>query len=180
MRAIRLSSFGGPDALELTEIPEPSPADGEEVVDVRAVALGRWDLLAPEGWFAALGRSGEFPQVQGREFAGEAGARRVLARGMREPPVCLLAADPLRSARAPGCRSPGGAATGVRADVAAAPGRNARARPPPRWSSGRERKNCCPVSSAKARADTKAGLERPAAAHLVFAKSRPPPPPVVT
>jgi hypothetical protein len=26
------------------------------------------------------------------------------------------------------------------------------------------------VSSAKARADTKAGLERPAAAHLVFAK----------
>ena len=65
MRAISLTSFGGLDALELIDMPEPSPGEGEEVVKVRAVALGRWDLLAPEGWFVELGGSSEFPQVQG-------------------------------------------------------------------------------------------------------------------
>ena len=79
MRAIRLTSFGGLDALELIDMREPSPGEGEEVVEVRAVALGRRDLLAPEGWFVELGGSREFPQVQGWDFAGDtAGGRRVL------------------------------------------------------------------------------------------------------
>jgi NADPH:quinone reductase-like Zn-dependent oxidoreductase len=79
MRSITLTSFGGLDALELVDMPEPDPGEGEEVVEVRAVALGRWDLLAPGGWFVELGGWGEFPQVQGWDFAGEtAGGRRVL------------------------------------------------------------------------------------------------------
>ena len=71
MRATTLTSFGGLDALELIDIQEPNPGEGEQVVEVRAVALGRWDLLAPEGWFVELGGSSEFPQVQGWDFAGE-------------------------------------------------------------------------------------------------------------
>jgi NADPH:quinone reductase len=79
MRAIVLTSFGGLDALELAEVPDPVPGDGEELVRVRAAALGPWDLSGASGAFAAAGGASEFPQVQGWDFAGEAGdGRRVL------------------------------------------------------------------------------------------------------
>lgn len=71
MRAVVLTSFGGLDALELADVPEPSPADGEEIVHVRAVALGPWDRQATEGYFTQLGGTTEFPQIQGWDFAGE-------------------------------------------------------------------------------------------------------------
>jgi NADPH2:quinone reductase len=79
MRAIVLNSFGGLDALELAEPADPTPGDGEELVRIRAAALGPWDLSAANGAFAAVGGTSEFPQVQGWDFAGEAGdGRRVL------------------------------------------------------------------------------------------------------
>ena len=79
MRSIVLTSFGGLDALELADVAEPTAGDGEEVVAVRAVALGPWDRQATEGYFTALGGSAEFPQVQGWDFAGEtADGRRVV------------------------------------------------------------------------------------------------------
>ena len=79
MRAVILTSFGGLEALELADLPEPTPAEGEEVVSVRAVALGPWDLSAADGYFQQLGGSTAFPQVQGWDFAGQtAGGRRVL------------------------------------------------------------------------------------------------------
>lgn len=79
MRAVILTSFGGLEALELADLPEPTPGESEEVVSVRAVALGPWDLSAADGYFRQLGGSTAFPQVQGWDFAGEtAGGRRVL------------------------------------------------------------------------------------------------------
>ena len=79
MRAVILTSFGGLEALELADLPEPTPGEGEEVVSVRAVALGPWDLSAADGYFRQLGGSTAFPQVQGWDFAGEtADGRRVL------------------------------------------------------------------------------------------------------
>ena len=71
MRAVILTSFGGLDALELADLPEPAVAEGEEVVSIRAVALGPWDLSAADGYFRELGGSTVFPQVQGWDFAGE-------------------------------------------------------------------------------------------------------------
>jgi NADPH:quinone reductase-like Zn-dependent oxidoreductase len=71
VRAVVLNSFTGIDGLELSEVPEPTPADGEQLVQVRAASLGPWDLAAAEGAFAATGGSGDFPQVQGWDFAGE-------------------------------------------------------------------------------------------------------------
>ncbi len=74
-----MTSFGGVDGLELTEMPEPTPGDGEEVVTVRAASLGPWDLSAAGGAFTAIGGSSDFPQVAGWDFAGEtADGRRVL------------------------------------------------------------------------------------------------------
>jgi len=79
MRAVILTSFGGLEALELADLPEPTPGEGEEVVRVRAVALGPWDLSAADGYFRQLGGSTAFPQVQGWDFAGQtADGRRVL------------------------------------------------------------------------------------------------------
>jgi NADPH:quinone reductase len=79
MRAIVLTSFDGLDALELADQPDPTPADGEELVRIRAASMGPWDLSGAAGAFAAIGGSSEFPQVQGWDFAGETGdGRRVL------------------------------------------------------------------------------------------------------
>lgn len=79
VRAVVLHSFTGIDGLDLTEVPDPAPGDGEEVVQVRAASLGPWDLSNTDGAFVAMGGSGEFPQVQGWDFAGETlDGRRVL------------------------------------------------------------------------------------------------------
>jgi NADPH:quinone reductase-like Zn-dependent oxidoreductase len=66
-----LNSFAGVDSLELSEVPDPTPGDGEQLVNVRAASLGPWDLATASGAFAAAGGSSEFPQVQGWDFAGE-------------------------------------------------------------------------------------------------------------
>jgi NADPH:quinone reductase len=79
MRAVVLTSFAGPDALELVDVPDPTPGDGEELVSVRAASLGPWDLSVTRGAFAAVGGSSDFPQVQGWDFSGETvDGRRVL------------------------------------------------------------------------------------------------------
>jgi NADPH:quinone reductase len=80
MKALTLTSFGGLDALQLADVPDPTTPGPEEVeVHVHAVALGPWDLRATQGYFSAQGGSAVFPQVQGWDFAGEtADARRVL------------------------------------------------------------------------------------------------------
>ena len=79
MRAIVLKSFTGLNGLELSEVADPTPGDGEVVVRVRAASLGPWDRAGAEGAFAAAGGSSDFPQVQGWDFAGEtADGRRVL------------------------------------------------------------------------------------------------------
>ena len=79
MRAIVLNSFTGLDGLELSEVADPTPAAGEELVHVRAAALGPWDRASVDGAFSAMGGSGDFPQVQGWDFAGETSdGRRVL------------------------------------------------------------------------------------------------------
>jgi NADPH:quinone reductase-like Zn-dependent oxidoreductase len=69
--AVVLNSFAGADGLELAEVADPVPADGECLVRVRAASLGPWDLAAAGGGFVATGGSGDFPQVQGWDFAGE-------------------------------------------------------------------------------------------------------------
>src|SRR5271165_4814942 len=74
-----LNSFAGLDGLELAQVPDPVPRDGEQLVKVRAASLGPWDRYSTEGAFVAMGGSSEFPQVQGWDFAGQTSdGRRVL------------------------------------------------------------------------------------------------------
>jgi NADPH:quinone reductase-like Zn-dependent oxidoreductase len=79
MRAVVLNSFTGVAGLELSAVADPTPADGEELVYVRAASLGPWDRAAADGAFAGMGGATDFPQVQGWDFAGETvDGRRVL------------------------------------------------------------------------------------------------------
>lgn len=79
MRAVRITRHGGPDVLELVDVPSPDPQAGEVIVRVGAAALNNTDLWTRAG---AYGRSGdpealsgwrgpiEFPRVQGADVVG--------------------------------------------------------------------------------------------------------------
>jgi tumor protein p53-inducible protein 3 len=67
MKAIVFRAPGGPEVLELREVPDPVPGEREVVIDVRATALNRADLLQRRGRYAPPpGSSG----VLGLECAG--------------------------------------------------------------------------------------------------------------
>jgi NADPH:quinone reductase len=71
MRALVLNSFDGIDGLELSEVDDPETGEGEVPITVRAAALGPWDLSGAKGAFKDVGGSGDLPQIQGWDFAGE-------------------------------------------------------------------------------------------------------------
>jgi NADPH:quinone reductase-like Zn-dependent oxidoreductase len=49
MKALAFKEFGGPDKLQLQDVPDPTPGPGEVLVGVRACALNRLDLFVREG-----------------------------------------------------------------------------------------------------------------------------------
>lgn len=49
MRAVIVTDPGGPEALEVTELPDPEPGPGEVVLDVVASAVNRADVLQRQG-----------------------------------------------------------------------------------------------------------------------------------
>lgn len=79
MRVAHLVRHGGPDALELAEVPAPAPGAGEVLVRVGATALNNTDLWTREGSYGLPGdpeaRAGwrgplSFPRIQGADVAG--------------------------------------------------------------------------------------------------------------
>ena len=70
MRAVYIRSFGGPENLEVRDVPEPpKPSGSEVVVRVRAAGLNRADLLQRRGLYPPP--KGYSPNIPGLEFAGE-------------------------------------------------------------------------------------------------------------
>jgi len=69
MRAIVIARPGGPEVLEMREVPEPVPGSEDVVVRVRAAGLNRADLLQRRGLYPAP--AGSPADVPGLEFAGE-------------------------------------------------------------------------------------------------------------
>ena len=51
MRAVIVSEPGGPEVLEVADLPDPAPAPGEVVVDVVATAVNRADTLQRKGFY---------------------------------------------------------------------------------------------------------------------------------
>jgi NADPH:quinone reductase-like Zn-dependent oxidoreductase len=65
MRAAQFSEFGGPEVLEVVEVPDPSPAAGQIRVRVRAAGINPIDWKLRRGLMG-----GDLPQTTGREVAG--------------------------------------------------------------------------------------------------------------
>jgi NADPH2:quinone reductase len=76
VKAVLLRETGGPEQLELAEVPEPEPGDGEVVVRVRAAGINFADVLVRQGRYP---QPPELPTVPGSEVAGEVDGRRVMA-----------------------------------------------------------------------------------------------------
>jgi NADPH2:quinone reductase len=77
MRAVRISSFGGPDVLELVEdAPVPEPGDGQVLVRVTRAGVNFADTHARENTYLA---GYELPLIPGGEVVGEVDGRRVAA-----------------------------------------------------------------------------------------------------
>jgi len=76
LKAVLLRETGGPEQLELTEVPDPEPRDGEVVVRVRAAGINFLDVLVRQGRYA---QQPQLPMIPGTEIAGEVDGRRVIA-----------------------------------------------------------------------------------------------------
>ena len=75
MRAVLLREPGGPEQLELTEVPDPEPGDGQVLLRVRAAGINFADVLVRQGRYP---QAPELPTVLGHEVAGELDWRRVM------------------------------------------------------------------------------------------------------
>src|SRR5919202_788514 len=77
MRAIQIQEFGGPEVLELVELPKPEPQDGEVLIEVSRAGMNFADTHQRENTYLARY---EVPLVLGGEVAGTTpDGRRVVA-----------------------------------------------------------------------------------------------------
>jgi NADPH2:quinone reductase len=67
MKAILCTRFGGPDDLQLADLPDPEPGAGEVVVAIKAAALNFFDTLIIAGKYQM---KPAFPFSPAAEFAG--------------------------------------------------------------------------------------------------------------
>ncbi len=72
MRAVTFAGQGGPEVIEVRELPDPRPGRGEVLVRVRAAGLNRADLLQRRGLYPPP--PGVREDVPGLELAGEVAA----------------------------------------------------------------------------------------------------------
>jgi NADPH2:quinone reductase len=67
MRAIQISEFGGPEVLELVELPDPVPAEGEVLIRVRRAGLNFADTHQRTNSYLS---EAKLPLIPGSEVAG--------------------------------------------------------------------------------------------------------------
>ncbi len=67
MRAVRQTAFGGPEVLELVEIPVPEPGEGEVLIEVSTAGLNFADTHTRENSYV---QESHLPLVPGAEVAG--------------------------------------------------------------------------------------------------------------
>lgn len=73
MRAAVIPEYGGPEVLQIREVPDPAPGPDEVLVEVVASAMNRADMLQRMGGYPAPGKAPEF-EVPGLEFSGRVAA----------------------------------------------------------------------------------------------------------
>jgi NADPH:quinone reductase len=77
MRAVQISEFGGPEVLEVVEVPDPEPGDGQIVIEVARAGMNFADTHQRENDYLA---KAQLPLIPGGEVSGRtADGRRVAA-----------------------------------------------------------------------------------------------------
>ena len=64
MRAITIAAPGGPEVLQLTEVPDPVVAEGEVLVEVVASAVNRADVLQRQGFYNPPPGASPYPGLE--------------------------------------------------------------------------------------------------------------------
>ena len=67
MKAVVVARFGGPEVLEVREVPDPIAQPGEVIVRVEAVGVNFADTMSTRGTYKSTPPP---PFVSGREYAG--------------------------------------------------------------------------------------------------------------
>ena len=66
MKAAFIEKFGGPEAIQYGDLPDPVAAAGEVVVDVHAASVNGADWKVRVGDY----KQSKFPLILGRDFSG--------------------------------------------------------------------------------------------------------------
>src|SRR5258707_559940 len=77
MQAIQVKQFGGPEAMELVEIPVPQPQPNEAIVKIQAAGVNFIDIYNREGRYP-----NPLPLIPGQEGSGVVTALGSDARGL--------------------------------------------------------------------------------------------------
>jgi len=70
MKAVRLNELGGPEKLHVEDIPDPKPAPGEILVNVKRAAINRRDVFITQGLYPGI----ELPKTLGSDACGTVAA----------------------------------------------------------------------------------------------------------
>jgi NADPH:quinone reductase-like Zn-dependent oxidoreductase len=69
MRAVQITRFGGPEVLDVVDLPDPVPGPGQQLYDVRTAGINFADTHQIENSYLA---AQELPLIPGAEFVGTA------------------------------------------------------------------------------------------------------------
>jgi NADPH:quinone reductase len=67
MRAVQITRFGGPEVMDVVDLPDPVPGDGEQLFDVSSSGVNFADTHQTENSYLA---PQELPLIPGSEFVG--------------------------------------------------------------------------------------------------------------
>ena len=73
MHAIEITAPGGPDVLQLTDRPTPTPGPGEVLIEVAAAGVNRPDVFQRQGSYPPPAGASDLPglEIAGRIVGGD-------------------------------------------------------------------------------------------------------------
>ena len=69
MKAVQIDAFGGPEVLQVRDIPDPMPGPGDVLIDIHAASVNPADWKTRNGSYVGP-VEGFFPHTLGRDFSG--------------------------------------------------------------------------------------------------------------
>src|SRR4051795_12790722 len=67
MRAVQITRFGGPEVLDVVDLPDPVPGEGQQLYEVSTAGVNYADTHQTENSYLA---AQELPLIPGTEFVG--------------------------------------------------------------------------------------------------------------